>query len=142
MTRSSAIGPIGRATQRLAVDGHHAVENAEGHRRDPLDEARLELLRVDPGKHVGEGIVRGNAVGRFRNERNQLSLDRPNVATVVQWLAPPMTAHIAIMRMSVNSVPAVGRFPAGVLEIGEVVGNGIEQALGTRQRTSLEKRIG
>ena len=59
----------------LAIDGDHPVRRS-GQRRDPGDEAALELLGVERGQDVAEMIVRRRAV-----------LERPEAAQKLELLA-------------------------------------------------------
>jgi hypothetical protein len=52
---------IGRAAQRLAVDGHHPIECANDSAH-PTPEDRFELLRVEHAEHAQKRVLRGNAV--------------------------------------------------------------------------------
>ena len=74
-------GPLARIAvvgtpYRLAVDGHHFPGDQVGHRLGPGHEALLELLRVQPGEDVAEGVVGRDAVGQFQEglEPFQLAL--------------------------------------------------------------------
>ena len=64
-------GPLARIAvvgtpYRLAVAGHHFPGDQVGHRLGPGHEALLELLRVQPGADVAEGVVGRDAVGQFQ----------------------------------------------------------------------------
>ena len=54
------------AAHRLAVDGHHFALGELGHGLNPLNETMLELLRIQPGEDVSEGIMGGNTVGQLQ----------------------------------------------------------------------------
>ncbi len=49
--------------QHFPVDRNHLAAHGLPHRRDPTQKAGLELLRVQAGKHPGEGVMRRDAVG-------------------------------------------------------------------------------
>ena len=61
-------------THRLAVYGHHLAGHEGRHRLGPLHETALELLRVQPGENVAEGVVGGNAVGQVQKGAEPLLL--------------------------------------------------------------------
>jgi hypothetical protein len=52
---------IGRTAQRLAVDGHHAIECANDPAH-PAPEHRFELLRVEHPEHAQKRVLRRDAV--------------------------------------------------------------------------------
>ena len=54
------------AAHRLAVDGHHFALGELGHGLDPLNETMLELLRIQPGEDVSEGIMGRDTVGQLQ----------------------------------------------------------------------------
>ena len=54
------------AAHRLAVDGHHFALGELGHGLNPLNETMLELLRIQPGEDVSEGIMGRDTVGQLQ----------------------------------------------------------------------------
>ena len=94
-----------RAPHRLAVDGPHLSGEQLGQPLAPLQEAFLELVRVQTGEHIAKGVVGRDSIGedplgRSRKERNHSSLLLPNNSTYTQESAPQMTAQRAMVMMS------------------------------------------
>ena len=57
------------AAHRLAVDGHHFALGELGHGLNPLNETMLELLRIQPGEDVFEGIMGGTETEMLKEPR-------------------------------------------------------------------------
>ncbi len=55
---------LARTPQRLAVDGHNPARGQVRKRRNPGDEARFELVRIDRGEDPVERVMRWNAAGQ------------------------------------------------------------------------------
>ena len=60
------------AAHRLAVDGHHLALGELGHRLDPLNKTALELLWVQPGEDIPEGVMGGDSVGQLQESPEPL----------------------------------------------------------------------
>ena len=63
-----------RTAHCLAVDSHHLARQKGRHRLGPLHEAPLELLRVQPGENVAEGVVGRDSVGQVQKGAEPLLL--------------------------------------------------------------------
>ena len=58
------VGDSTRMSARVQESRLELQQPPGRHRLGPLHETTLELLRVQTGEHIPEGVVRGNAVGQ------------------------------------------------------------------------------
>ena len=114
------------AAHRLPVNGHHVLGQSRSYRRDPLDEACLELLGIELGEHVREGIVRGDAVGQVQEGAKPALLRSPESFHAGPVIGPADQRAQGDHEDIAELVTAVGRRAPRVVEVGKMVGDRIE----------------
>ncbi len=93
-----ADGFVVTASQRLAVDCDYLV-----HCGDPIQQALLELGRLDSGENGIEAIVRRNAGAQVENLfEKSFFLDLANSAIATKSSAPQITAQTLITTKSIS----------------------------------------
>ena len=133
LTMWVALPPLARSWERRSALPSTATTGAPGRlcasaatqATKPVSKASGSILANTSEKVSWEGMP----LGRRRKRRNQASLASAKVTTVVQWFAPPMTAHSARVRMSTKLVAPVGGLAARIVEFGEVLGDRFEQGV-------------
>ena len=83
-----ALGPVERASQRLAVDGDDLVLGRLVQGLDPAEEAALKLGGVEPLEKTSEGVVGGDAVGQVKERLEPVVLGLTEVLNVVPGVGP------------------------------------------------------
>ena len=94
------LGPVERASQRLAVDGDDLVLGRLVQGLDPAEEAALKLGGVEPLEKASEGVVGGDAVGQVKERLEPVVLTLPKSSMSSQESAPATTAQIAMRSRS------------------------------------------
>src|SRR6185437_10556225 len=75
------------AAYGLAVDRHHAFRDAD-QRRDPGDEAALELLGVERGENVTQVVVRRRAIAERPEPAEQVALGAAEAGDIDEGFGP------------------------------------------------------
>jgi hypothetical protein len=64
MDGGPALGPVGGAAERLAVDGDQAILGDLLHRPDPAQQALLEGAGIESCQDASQGVVGGDALAQ------------------------------------------------------------------------------
>lgn len=116
-------GAVVAAPQVLAVNGDDLAFGKFSDALNPIEEALLEGVWINPGEHVADGVVRGNAVGQLQEALEPVVLGAAKLFDADEGIGPADDRTDG-QGEDVFEQVELGALDAGILDVGEAVCEG------------------